>query len=136
MCDGEKPTIPGDVPIQLVVIGKESYFPVRRVRQRVGILPGREDHVLISNVDPLAVGLILNMEFLRLSVARHFQYLEINDVTVAQPILIAGRKVAVDAVMDLYGCAAHADGLRYQQRGVLLHTDAAVIIKDFFACGW
>jgi hypothetical protein len=51
------------------VIGKESDFSVHRVHQRVAVLPGRQDHLLIPKVDPLAVALVLNVEFFRLSVA-------------------------------------------------------------------
>jgi hypothetical protein len=136
MCDGKSPAGAGNVPIQLVVIGEESDLPVRGIREGVGVLPGREHHVLIPNVDPLTVSQLLQAELLRLAVAQYFHNREMNDVTVAQPILVPGRKVAVNPMPDVHGCAAHADGLSYQQRGVLLHTDVAVIFQDFFACEW
>src|ERR1700687_2481892 len=37
--------------------------------------------------------------------------------------------------MDLYARTADTDGLSYQQRGVLLHANVAVIVQDFFGCG-
>src|ERR1700674_4453507 len=102
MCDGEDPTGSGNVPIELVVVREESDFPVHRVRQRIGVLSGRQDQLLIPKVNPLAVALVLNVKFLRLSVARHLNNLEANDVTVAQLVFVERRKVAVNAVMDLY----------------------------------
>ena len=132
MCDGEKPASTGNVPIKLVVAGEESDFTVHRVGQRVGVLARGQDYVLISYVNPLAVALVFNIEFLRLAIAQYLQNFEMNDVPVAQPILIASRKVAINPMTNVYRRAAHEDGLCYQQRGVLPDMDVAVVFQDLF----
>jgi hypothetical protein len=117
------------------MVREESDFPVHGVRDSVYILPGRHDHGLIAEVNALAVALVLHVEFLWLSIARRFHNLEMNRVTVAQRIFVTRGKVAVNAVMDLYAQAAHANRLSNQQGGVLLHPDVAVVVQNLFGCG-
>ena len=55
LLDGKVPAIAGDVPVEFVVVLKESELPAGLVGQLVAILAGRQHHALLADIDSRAV---------------------------------------------------------------------------------
>ena len=66
----ESPTVAGDVPIEFVVILKESQLAVRCVREFVSMFASWNKSVFVAEVDAFAVGIVLHARRLWLFVAK------------------------------------------------------------------
>src|SRR3546814_4773941 len=77
--------------------------------QRVGVLGGHLQEVVVAGVDAHAVVDVLGEPRFRLAVALHAHHLEADHHAIADAVAVAGGEVAIDAAPDRAALGAHAD---------------------------
>src|SRR3546814_10750846 len=101
--------------------------------QRVGVLGGHLQEVVVAGVDAHAVVDVLGEPRLRLAVALHAHHLEADHHAIADAVAVAGGEVAVDAAPDRAALGAHADVLDDVEAAVGVHLDHRVVGQDALA---
>ncbi len=69
----EIPFVTRCVPVQLVMVGKESQLPIRLIGQRIAVFPRRENPVALSDIDANLVTECFGMVGFRTAVTGHAQ---------------------------------------------------------------
>src|SRR3546814_7217723 len=85
-----------DLEVQLVVVVEEPDLAVGGVMQRVGVLGGHLQEVVVAGVDAHAVVDVLGEPRLRLAVALQAHHLEADHQAIADAVAVAGGEVGVD----------------------------------------
>ena len=132
MVDGEYPAIAGDVPVQLVMILEKPQLSLHAVTDTVFVDTVFQVAVGIADIDAQAVGPALGMVVLAMAVTHHGQQLEIGVKAVAEPVLVVGGDVAVDASAYVAALSLYADGLGDVDVAGRQHHDVAVEIQYAF----
>src|SRR3546814_5463554 len=89
--------------------------------QRVGVLGGHLQEVVVAGVDAHAVVDVLGEPRFRLAVALHAHHLEADHHAIADAVAVAGGEVAIDAAPDRAALGAHADVLDDVEAAVGVH---------------
>ena len=63
-------------------------------------------------------------------VAQHGQWLELDDITVAELVVILGREVAIDSAPNTVALRTDPDRFRYFDPAILHHRNIAVKVED------
>ena len=127
---GNSQRVAGHVPVQFVVLLEETELPVGAVGQRIGIFTGLEGDILAAHIHPHAVVHVLRPPRLGLAVFQDGLDLEGHPHRVAVFVLVAGGKIAVDAVLDLVALTDHLDGLGHGHIPGRLDLYERVIAED------
>ena len=130
LIDGELPCVAGHVPVQFVVLLEKAELPVGAVGQRIGIFTGFEDDILAAHIHPHAVALVLCPPRFGLAVFQDGLDLEGDLHRVAIFVLVAGGKIAVDAVLDPVALTDNLDGLGHGHIPGRLDLYERVIAED------
>ncbi len=128
--DGEGPVEAGNVPVQLVVILEEAEHPRRTVTELVGMDAVVDEAIAPSEIGAYAVAIVHDLERFACIVAQYGEGPEVDDVAVAEPVKILGRKIPVDSAADAVALGAHPDRFRDLDPAVLHHGDVAVKLED------
>ena len=94
------------------------------------MLSRRDEDLLAADVEPHAVGLILDVKWFRFAVAGDRYHGE-GKFNVEEPILfVAGGEITIDAAFDLSTGGCDLDRLGDRKRSILLHFDITVVVVD------
>src|SRR5215469_5675501 len=96
-------------------------------------MAGRDEKLLVAKVNAFAVRLVLHAGGFGEAVEFGGEELEADDVVVAEPVLVTGGEVAVDAMFDLDAGGVDRDGFADQEGAVGFECDVAVEVEDAFA---
>ena len=130
----ERPAIARHVPVELVVILKETQHPIRAVSIDVRVDTLFKKVVFVAEINSYVASTADGLEVFWHVVAAHGERLYRDLVIVTQPVLVLHRKVTIDAATNLFTFGAHLNGLSYLDHAVRKHMDVAVETQDPFVC--
>ena len=96
--DGKLPTVAGDVPVELIMVGEETNLTRGLISDLINVFAWREHRAFASNDDALAVVKTLDMKGLRTSIAHYAHHVEGDVVVLTLVIFVVSREVPIDAV--------------------------------------
>ncbi len=130
LLNGEIPIGTGGIPVELVMVLKETQLAVGLIGQRIGVSCRRQNDIAAADLHAVAVGSLLDMVGLALAVALHIKHFKTYHIAVAILVAVLSGELAEDAVVDLVVFADHLDGLLHGHRGVCGYGDVAVVGED------
>ena len=111
---------------------EESQLASGAIRNPVHVRPARQHLLRIADANAHAVIKRLDFVLLGRSVALDIQNFEWNDHRQPAVILVARRKIAKDAALDLLALDLDDDRFDYKQRAIRVDRDIACEIEDAF----
>jgi hypothetical protein len=133
--DRPGPSIPGDVPVEAVLVRPETDLPPRQVVDRVGVDPGRDEPVGVADADAHPV--LQSRHLRRDGVAVETDVLQDKAGGRARSprARVVGREIAVEAVPDLRPQHSKADRLGDLEAAVRLQLHIAEEVEDALGLG-
>lgn len=94
------------------------------------MLARRQKIITPSEVDALAVAEILDVPVFWSSVASGCAHFKAYNVTIPEPVSIAGREVAIDPVANPVAGTPHTNGLADFRPSVIVDLNVALVVQD------
>ena len=129
MIDWEYPAIAGHIPVQLVIVFKETQLATGLIAQLVLVNTVADHPVCTAYVDAHPIASLLSMEGFWIPVSSYIEYIQVNLVMIAMPVFVTGWKVSVDTTTDVLALGANPDGLGHHQFAIGVDQDIGLIIQ-------
>src|SRR5690606_29934025 len=133
--DRKNPAAADRVPIELIVVGEEPELPRRAIANRERVVGRHGQEVVVARVDANAVADALREPRFGSPVTLDAEDVEADDDTIAVPIAVPRREVAIDAPADPLALRADSDVRGHEKRAVTLDVDFDVVSGDAFLRG-
>ena len=135
--DRKFPEISGHVPIEFVVVGKESDLAIGRIGDFVHVRPFVDNDIGAADLDTLAGVDCFDIVVLFMSVARDTQHIEAAVHGVPEPAFVGGREIAKDAMPDVDAFRHDRNPFGHREHAGSRNGEVARIIGDAFVrrCG-
>src|SRR6185312_6179453 len=98
--DGEHPTVPGHVPIELVIAGEKSDLAAGAIRDQIAVLAWIDHRVGVADTHPGAVRNAFDRVGFGMAVAHHSVDVETHSYCVAGAVAVERGKITEDAMLD------------------------------------